>query len=638
MKVKEIKTQEKSIYVGSPLNYTGGKFKLLPQILPMIPAKISTFVDMFSGGGVVAANIDAEKTIINDLQNEVVSVIRAMVESDTEGFINDVKEVQNSFGVTKSNKDGYLALRKFYNAGNRNPEVFFGMVSASFSNQIRFNKKGNFNMPSGVRKDQSNIDGDSKNQNLMLNPKQESKMRTFSSALKEKRITFSSVDFIDFDIEQLDRNSFVYLDPPYLITDATYNKLWTLEHEQKLYALMDRLTEKGIKFALSNVLKHKGFENKTLINWAKNYNVNYLNVSYGNASYQRKERKSPSVEVLITNYDTTTFEMINSIAVIKPKERKLKVLKTKVDVIASPLNYTGNKRKAMPQVKPLLPNDISTFVDLCAGSCVMAANINAQKYVVNDLFADVLGLVKHIIDSDSNELIAKTNQITAEFNVNNKKQSKHNFLKMLEYYNTTNREPHVLLALISSSFRNQMRFSDEKYINGNECVNSSYESAGKKLSLSWGTRFFNPSQAKNLIKFANVMREKNIEYHSTDFTLVDLDGLDKNSLVYFDPPYYLSDTGYNKSWSDYHEQRLMDYIDSLNARGIRFALSNFFENSGFTHTKLIEWSKKYNVHYLDMCYKNASHQKKDKTSPTVEVLITNYDPVTFEINQLAMVA
>lgn len=37
-------------YIKSPLNYTGGKYKLLPQILPLLPNNIDTFIDLFWGG------------------------------------------------------------------------------------------------------------------------------------------------------------------------------------------------------------------------------------------------------------------------------------------------------------------------------------------------------------------------------------------------------------------------------------------------------------------------------------------------------------------------------------------------------------------------------------------------------------
>jgi site-specific DNA-adenine methylase len=40
----------KNPYIKSPLNYVGGKFKLLPEIIPLFPTSINTFVDLFGGG------------------------------------------------------------------------------------------------------------------------------------------------------------------------------------------------------------------------------------------------------------------------------------------------------------------------------------------------------------------------------------------------------------------------------------------------------------------------------------------------------------------------------------------------------------------------------------------------------------
>lgn len=61
----------------------------------------------------------------------------------------------------------------------------------------------------------------------------------------------------------------------------------------------------GIKFALSNVLSHKGKTNEILLEWAKNYNYNvhHLNANYKNCNYQTNARENKeSDEVLITNY------------------------------------------------------------------------------------------------------------------------------------------------------------------------------------------------------------------------------------------------------------------------------------------------------------------------------------------------
>ena len=96
----------------------------------------------------------------------------------------------------------------------------------------------------------------------------------------------------------------MYLDPPYLISNATYNEQngWTEKDELQLLDLLDELNSRGIRFALSNVIEHKGNVNEILKKWSKKYKINYLDYSYKNSNYQKKDKKTKSVEVLITNY------------------------------------------------------------------------------------------------------------------------------------------------------------------------------------------------------------------------------------------------------------------------------------------------------------------------------------------------
>ena len=79
-----------------------------------------------------------------------------------------------------------------------------------------------------------------------------------------------------------------------------------------------------------------------------------------------------------------------------------------------------------------------------------------------------------------------------------------------------------------------------------------------------------------------------------------------------------------KDWTLKEEKQLLNKLDKLNENGIRFALSNVLIHKGNENAELIEWSKKYIIHYLKKDYKNCSYHLKDKTSNTVEVLITNY--------------
>ncbi|MCF0124449.1 MAG: DNA adenine methylase, partial [Clostridia bacterium] len=99
----------------------------------------------------------------------------------------------------------------------------------------------------------------------------------------------------------------IYADPPYLITTASYNEKsgWTEDDEKNLLAFLDNLTERKIKFAMSNVLETDGKENKILKSWLdnkSNYKCNHLSFSYSNSNYHKKNTASKTDEVLITNY------------------------------------------------------------------------------------------------------------------------------------------------------------------------------------------------------------------------------------------------------------------------------------------------------------------------------------------------
>ena len=276
-------------YIKSPLNYTGGKYKLLNQILPLFPEDINTFVDLFTGGCNVAINVNANRIIANDLCSEVISVYEGIQNGTTEENIRMIEETINEYSLSKENKEGYLELRSYYNEGNKDWYIFYTLIAYAFNNQIRFNKKGEFNIPFG--KDRSDF-----------NPALKQKFRDFSDAIHNKNIKFTNYDFRKLSVDKLKENDFVYLDPPYLITDATYNMGWNEEAEKDLLSLCDKLNEKGIKFAISNVLEHNGSKNEILIEWSKKYNINYLNYNYSNCNYHKKDNGHKSVEVLITNY------------------------------------------------------------------------------------------------------------------------------------------------------------------------------------------------------------------------------------------------------------------------------------------------------------------------------------------------
>lgn len=278
-------------YVKSPLNYTGGKYKLLPQLLELFPKQVNTFVDLFAGGGNVSVNVKAEKVVFNDLMWQVPEMLQEFKKIGVEESLRKIDGYISSYDLSKENKEGYLALRELYNKGKSDPLMLYTLICYSFNNQIRFNNKGAYNMPFG--KDRSSF-----------NPILREKFIIFVQRLQSMEIQFSSKDFRELDLDTLGENDFVYCDPPYLITVASYNENggWGEQAERDLLAKLDTLDKAGVKFGLSNVFESKGKENIILKEWAKGYTVHYLDHTYSNCSYHKKDKQSKDIEVFITNY------------------------------------------------------------------------------------------------------------------------------------------------------------------------------------------------------------------------------------------------------------------------------------------------------------------------------------------------
>lgn len=288
---------KKNTYVKSPLNYIGGKYKLLNQILPKFPTDINILFDLFAGGCNVGVNVISQKLILNDNITYLIDMFRAFYDMEYESIIAHIESRISEFELSKTNDVGYKLFRTFYNE-NKNPLDLFVLIAYSFNHQIRYNKNHEFNNPFGRNRSS-------------FNPRMKINLESFISRLKSRDTLFSMKNFDEIDYSFLEKNDFVYCDPPYLITTGTYNDGkrgftgWGKEQEISLCNILTNLDERGVRFALSNVVEHNGAVNLILANWLNdnNYKVHYLNKDYSNSNYQLKDKtNSKSVEVLITNY------------------------------------------------------------------------------------------------------------------------------------------------------------------------------------------------------------------------------------------------------------------------------------------------------------------------------------------------
>ena len=287
----------------SPIFYMGNKKRLIEKgLIDLFPTNIDLFVEGFCGSGVVSMNVSANKYILNDYNSTIIDLLNLFKSNSSGDLIQKIENTIIKNGILKgynkkSNKETeeykelakerYNAFRDYYNNVDNSLLNLYILSYYCNSNNIRFNKNGEFNMPIG---------------NQYFNKdKHSQKIIDGCSFFSQENVKLVQGDYKSLDLLSLSSNDFLYLDPPYLNTLAIYNEQqgWTIEDDYKLFEICDELTKNGIKWGISNCFVNKGVENTHLIEWSKKYKVHifedftYVSCGKGNAQTQ---------EVYIYNY------------------------------------------------------------------------------------------------------------------------------------------------------------------------------------------------------------------------------------------------------------------------------------------------------------------------------------------------
>lgn len=277
------------------------------------------------------------------------------------------------------------------------------------------------------------------------------------------------------------------------------------------------------------------------------------------------------------------------------------------DTVKAPFNYTGNKHRIINQLEELFPSDIGTMVDLFCGGCDVTVNTPAKVKYANDNQEWLIDIMRTIQQTPIEDILGHIDMTIDEWGLS--KENLNAFLGLRDFYNQT-RNPLDLYTLMCFSFNNQFRF------------NRSYE---YNSSFGRNRGGFTGSMRENLIAFKE--RIGGVNLSARDFRDFDFSVLHKGDFLYADPPYRISCAVYNerfRGWDAEDDRNLMNLLDELDGRGVKFALSNVTEHKGVRNEGLMRWMRKYHVHEVKVNYGNCNYHREHRELPTREVLIVNY--------------
>lgn len=403
-----------------------------------------------------------------------------------------------------------------------------------------------------------------------------------------------------------------YIDPPYTITQYTnsYHLLETVARYD--YPEIFGKTGRRLKRELS------GYSNKQKALYEfedlfRQINFDHILLSYSNQSIIPLEEMIELAKLFAVNneviVETNEYrEYATNNSSYKGEGKKLKEViiyfKKNRAINKSPLNYSGSKDVLLPTIFKQLPKHVGTFVDAMGGAFNVGANVFAtDKVIYNEYNPYVFGIVEMIVNKGKQDLINDVSEVVARFGL--QKKAKDEYIELRNYYNTVDSSPLNLFTLQIYAFQNMIRFNNSQ-----------------KMNTPVGNNEFNEGTKERIEKFK--IRATNFELRLGSYQELIIDAFPKDTVFYFDPPYFITNAEYNDGkrgldgWDSDKESVLLKLLLSIHHKGYKFMLSNVLQHREKKHHLLIEWIKTHEFNVIEIGETGIKYPRK-------EVLITNYE-------------
>lgn len=279
------------------VKYRGGKSKEIPHLIKHIPQFSGRYIEPFFGGGALFFHLEPKKAIINDINSKLISFYLG-VKDHFEILKTELSEIEKLYMINRrkfeelksktpdervedENEPLYYQIRNMFNdlTEKKYSEalLYFFINKTAYSGMIRYNSKGEFNVPYG--------------RYANLNT---------SLVTKAHNNLLDKTDIYNLDYSEIfrmaDKDDFMFLDPPY---DCVFSDYGNVEHKDgfnernhiELANQYKQLKCKALMVIGRTPLTEKLYGDMIVDEYGKSYAVNI-----------RNRFKSEASHILISNY------------------------------------------------------------------------------------------------------------------------------------------------------------------------------------------------------------------------------------------------------------------------------------------------------------------------------------------------
>lgn len=220
------------------LKWAGGKYRLLPRILKVLPEG-NKLIEPFAGSGALFLNADYERYLLADINPDLIDVFNQLKKGKT-AFIDYCAQY---FTEQYNNQKTFYELREHFNQlkpGKERAALFVYFNRHGYNGLCRYNRSGGFNVPFGRYK----------------KPYFPAREMEFFAA-KAKRAEFRCQSFSK-TMTHTRQGNVVYCDPPYVPWSLTANfasysqQEFSLDNQRELALEAHKLAKRDVPVVISN--------------------------------------------------------------------------------------------------------------------------------------------------------------------------------------------------------------------------------------------------------------------------------------------------------------------------------------------------------------------------------------------------